>query len=76
MIAAAQTVLDGRSVASANFLADALGHAVPLAAAGKVVGVEVLDVEEAVSAVAKVDEGGLNGAFNVGDFAEIDVADA
>ncbi len=64
-------MLDGRAVTARGLAADVLG----LAAAGEVLGLEVADVEEAVLALAEVDEGGLDGGLDVGDDALVDVAD-
>src|SRR5690606_14718514 len=72
LVAAAEALLNGRSLAARGLLADALGGLVVLT--GEVAGVDVGDVEEPVLFDAEVDEGGLDGGLDVGDGADVNVA--
>ena len=69
-LALLQALLDGRTLATRNLVTHALG----LVATGEVLRVHVTDVQEAVLALAEVDEGCLDGGLHVGDAALVDVA--
>ena len=71
LLAALERFLDGRTVAAGDLLADALGALL----AGEVLRVEVGDVEEAVLALAEVDERRLDGGLDVHHASLVDVAD-
>ncbi|MCG8615781.1 MAG: hypothetical protein MI802_06150 [Desulfobacterales bacterium] len=70
-VAAFEDLLDGGSVLAWRAFADAFGGLV----VAEVSGVEVGDVEEAVSFEPEVDEGGLDGGLDVGDASAVDVSD-
>ena len=72
-VAASEALLDGGSFAVRRFGADFFELLAVLA--GEVAGVDVGEVEEAAAFEAEVDEGGLDGGFDVGDLAGVDVAD-
>ncbi len=73
LLAFFEAFLDRGSALAWSLLADAFGFVIAL---GKVLRVQVRDVEEAVLFGAEVDEGGLDGGLDVGDASDIDVADA
>ena len=68
-----QAVLDGGTLAVRGFLSYPFGFVIAL---GEVLRVDVGDVEEAVELGAEVDEGGLDGGFDIGDASDIDIVDA
>ena len=74
LVAATQRLLDQRPLATRGLEAHPLGRL--LALAREVPGVQVRDVQEAVFAKAKVDEGRLNRGLHVHDLADVDVPHA
>ena len=74
LVAEPEALLDGGALAPGRLAPDALGGVVVLA--GEVAGVDIGDVEEAVVLDAEIDERRLDGGLDVGDDADVDVADA
>ena len=73
LIAAAQAALNGRAVAAGEFAADRFLKIAAVSA--EITGHQIGDMQKSVAAEPEVDERRLDGGFDVGDAAFVDVAD-